>query len=163
MGYNFTADYEMHVTEASAVAMSLDLDRLRAELEADHNRLSLESTASGDLVASLLNMLYFEISDSHQNDIADRAGNITAVTTYTGYASTKLTTSVDIVLNWMASHGVAISMDCRGEDDAIWRYESALGETSLRNEDLMVIAKKEYTRLKAAEKLLAEYTAGIRR
>lgn len=156
MGYNYSADLIFRIPDASTVAMSLDMNRLHDELAANPSAWGLPQGAFDrqGIVAGLFSALDFEINESWADTTMDTTGALAPITVYNGYVSTKLNTMVDIVLSWMASHGVGMDIDARGEDDAMWRWRSDVFSGQFRNETLITITQDELARLKAVDALV---------
>lgn len=153
MGYHYKADFTIRVTESSTVSMALDTDRLNTDINSNSRPWAnpSDSLDVSRTISDLMDELSFEVVEQWSDDVLDINGNSTQVTVYSGFVSTKLNTNVDIILTWMASHGVNIEMDCHGEDDALWAYRSDLNGSILVNETIAKVPHSELTRLRSAE------------
>lgn len=162
MGYYYKADFVLRLTESATVAMSLDVERLRANVNANPYSWDLPDNAfaDGDIVGSLLNVLDFEVDETwDENTLIQGVTSLVNVKTITGHVSTKLNTNLDVIVAWMASHGVGIDMDCQGEDDALWRYYSDINSGVLLNQSLSTIPHDDLAQLKAAKATVDELLA----
>lgn len=157
MGYHYSADFVLRVPESATVAMSLDVDRLHGELASNRHAWDLPAGFMGNhgIISGLLNALDFDVNESWTETALTPDGSNGTITVYTGSVNTKLNTMVDIVLHWMATHGVGMDIDCRGEDDTLWRWSSEPFTSTLRNDTLVTITETELARYQAAEAVIS--------
>lgn len=149
MGYNYTGDFTFHISEATSVALALDLPRLH-DLSSGSTD-TIPQFDSGNFLDEIFQYLDFEIGAEEPEAVW--AGNTqVAVTSYNGWVSTKLRPSLDIILLWLASCGVGIKMNCRGEDDEMWQYSSVTHSGHLDNRTLTTVTEHDLARLRVAEK-----------
>lgn len=150
MGYNYSADFTFHVSEATSVALALDLPRLHEQ----STRNSIDQIPlfdSADFLGEIFQYLDFEVDSEEQETVWSGQTQV-RVTTYKGSVNTKLRPTLDTILVWLASCGVGISMNCRGEDDEMWQYQSETLSGQLTSRTLTTVTNQDLAKLRAAEK-----------
>lgn len=150
MGYNYKADFTFHISEATSVALALDLPRLH-EMSGHNSTDAIPLFDSANFLDEIFQYLYFEI-EAEEADIVWAGDTQVAVTSYTGWVDTKLRPSLDTILVWLASCGAGIKMNCRGEDDEMWQYSSQVHSGDLKNRTLTTVTEHDLAKLRAAEK-----------
>lgn len=150
MGYNYTGDFTFHISEATSVALALDLPRLH-EMSANNRTDMIPLFNTSNFLDEIFQYLDFEIGTEETETVW--AGNTQVeVTTYNGWVNTKLRPTLDTILVWLASCGVGIKMNCRGEDDEMWQYASDTHAGHLNNRTLTTVTEHDLAKLRIAEK-----------
>jgi hypothetical protein len=160
MGYNYTADFTLQVSEATAIALALDLPRLN-EQSSQNSMDTLPEFSSANLMAEIFNHLDFEVTSEEPDTVWLAADSVVPVTSYQGYVNTKLRPSLDTVMVWLASCGVGINMNCRGEDDEMWQFSSRVHSGSLASRTLTTVTQQELSKLRSAEKTVQAILASV--
>lgn len=160
MGYNYTADFTIQVSEATAIALALDLPRLN-EQSGQNSMDRLPEFSSTNLMADIFEYLDFEITSEEQDTVWLAADSALSVTSYQGFVNTKLRPSLDTIMVWLASCGVGINMNCRGEDDEMWQFSSRVHSGSLASRTLTTVTEHELTKLRSAEKTVQAILASV--
>jgi hypothetical protein len=160
MGYNYTADFTIQISEATAIALALDLPRLNEQ--SSHNSMdTLPEFSSTNLMAEIFEHLDFEITSEEQDTVWLTADVPLSVISYQGYVNTKLRPSLDTIMVWLASCGVGINMNCRGEDDEMWQFSSRVHSGSLASRTLTTVTEQELSKLRSAEKTVQAILASV--
>jgi hypothetical protein len=160
MGYNYTADIAITLTDTAQAAIALDLDALRERLGASNMNADTDilfASTDDTILDRLLAYLDFdgEILTSTTPDGEH-------VTVFTGYASNKWHQSIETTLAFLAEHGAGLEIDCRGEDDELWGYRAASGSNTITIEDKVVLMRSEYVALNAAKSALDKVAVALR-
>jgi hypothetical protein len=148
MGYYYTATGSFKISDAATVAMALDTQALRDALDAQRY-----GWGAGELFVAGRNILddIFEFTGFEESD-KTRSGDITTLDVYAD--SVKFNSSVDVLLNWMAGHGVGIQLSCRGEDDEAWGYSSELGIGTLDEFSMVTVPTRDVDTFKDSKAAL---------
>jgi hypothetical protein len=149
MGYYYDADVKFDITEASQVALSLDLENLRTAFRNDPYAWKADGTfqSAATLLDDIQDYTGWELNDTSTEETRGYT-----VTRHTFYGNQKWGSGIDVLVRWLASHGVGIHITCRGEDGDLWGYSNQVASTKLREYRMTEVPADEEAILRNALK-----------